>query len=87
MLSQQAFATMSDKSQDHYIRLLYHIKQCKSLWFWQRWFQTSECKERVADLGKSLGEIDNYLEKVEMCRLLTSVWNYGKQVYEKCGGR
>lgn len=86
-LSQEILKKMSDKAQDHAIRLHYFVIKINELWFWERWFKTQEYKERVKNLENCLREVSQYLEYMEMqgqpAKQLKKIWDYALQAYER----
>src|SRR4051812_36161231 len=85
-LTQDMLRQMSGAAQDHAIRLSYHVQEVREWWWWQRWLQPDEYKERVAALGTRLREVSQYLEHVEHDKTLSDLWDRALQVFISSGG-
>lgn len=81
---------LSNKTIDHAIRLNWHANEVQELWFWHRWFQTDEWRERIARFGCIIREVSQQIEHVfneQEKAEIVPFWNQCFKIYVKHGGK
>jgi hypothetical protein len=73
------------------LNLLLQQRELSKLWFWEKWFHTSEYNKRMADMLDILDETNAVLEYGRLSReaaeLVTSFSNDAWHIYRNWGGK